>query len=464
MQPNPPKSVSSPLVLTGFIASALMRADILLVSMFTVILAIPDLYLTIFRPSSLVASPVCSLTSELLISLFFALIAVRWFRVARVSSSEGGKESYLGLPVLGNIFLIVLIRSILWGLISLSSLMQMFSDSRELVMATSLVSALAVFILLKHSLFFVPLLIGKEGASSFFAASQDLTRGRIWSIVSLYFPPLALSAIASGAISGFSPDGRSLINVMVLNLASTIFPIVSSYLLLAYGLLASKRVTPAIFPEIFFKRSEPGFLQASLTPRGAASVFVLALIVWSSNIVQLWSLAPSPEISLVAASYSAPGSISLKLSLKDPTYKMRGLKPILFRVAGENGDPITETPFRAIFEGYQNNFFFDSPASSESAITLDFAILFRQDDFLKLKDLHLWYASTRILHLDLSKITVAEKNNNLTESKEADIEDSAEAHRILYWEEEQRSQPRFLRRIFQKTSGGRPLLLPREST
>lgn len=382
------------------LASALFAADLRILCLFYPLLVLPTILGTIIRTDEPSVILTLSATERAIQIIFFLFIGIRWIRAF-------GERKKL-FPLFG-IFFTTAVCSLTWLIIN-------FTAFATLLNLPETVSYLGIFLIAllyiaaqRYYFYFLPALFGARSIRTIIEEAKVLTKARIGVVVRLILAPFLLSTVYTGIFTGFSPDGRSYLVSIFLDIGSQIYWVLATYLALGVGfiyMVENSRHRSFFEPYIMARfdtmaLKAPRWLSTIIHPRNCMQVLFLTTLIWLGNVIQLWSIAPAPIINVEKAVYNAEEKrATVFLKAVDTEYHMRGFKPIFFRIAGDTGEPLTGFPLRVeTINDHRDISLMLPEGDSPVDMLIEFSVVDRSDDFTKLTDLYLWYGQTKIAPL-----------------------------------------------------------------
>lgn len=379
------------------LASAFLATDARLLCLLYPLLILPSVIGTLLRTVDAQQILGFSIVEGLLEAFFFSFIASKWIRAFA--------DKKVGLTPSGVVY-VLLVTIAIWMGTHFSLFAAHFNVLDQTSYVAMIILTLVCIVSLRYYFYFIPALLGVRSFAQVFRDGFTLIQNNRSLPLLLIAYPFFLTILYSGIITGLSPDGRSLTVSLLLDLGSQLYLVLSTYLALGIGLaLAVHDVNLASFFEPYIESRfdtlvvrAPRRVAAIIHFKNWVQVMFLALLIWFGNMIQLWNLAPSPIITVQKVAYDKQQSrATVFLTAKDSEHKFRGFKPILFRIAGENGEPLTTFPQRVETLNDHKDASTDVPASEkEEALLLEFAVVQRAEDFENLKDLNLWYGQVKL--------------------------------------------------------------------
>lgn len=341
---------------------------------------------------------------RLLYASFFFILLHRWFAIL------SAQPRHVSVWAFG---IVLAVNGAVWAVMMLPTAAELYGLPEQVDYGGGILLIPLAIIGVRYFFYFMPVMLGYRNPRAILRAADEYTRHHRFLPVKLMIPPLALSAMYSGIVTGFSPDLRHTWVTLLLDVGDGVFWVLSCYLSLGVGLaiLAKNRLPitdldPYLDARLdTMKLKAPGWITGLLNPAHSMRLIIVSALIWVGNMVRLWELTPAPEIRLSSVTLHGNNTVAVELHLRDSKYRFRGFRPIMFRIAGESGEPITGSPTSATTaEGRSDILYYYPRTSDESTLTLNFLLVNRAEDFTKLQDLHLWYAHARIAHIDPAKI------------------------------------------------------------
>ena len=258
--------------------------------------------------------------------------------------------------------------------------------------------------------YFAPMLYG-TGRNSSAALSLALVRSARTTPLRTIIPILAISALLGGLVGLFSPDGREPFYNVGLAVASAIADVIGLYLAASYGAwLMGRMPENSAVSELQFKGAEAESTNASgdlLTLKTSSILLIAGLALNLGNFGQSASMEPAARITLKAAKVEE-SKVILDLVLLDEKYKLRGVQPMAFTLAGPNRGSISSPPELLSINDAplaNPNFRFQMPRTADAlSIRLNFLTTRSAEDLKEIQDLHLWYKNVKLFKLELNSI------------------------------------------------------------
>ncbi len=386
------------------LASGLMARDRHLLMGLYLILIAPAVISSLLPAMSTETAIILSVMERFLHANFFYILLRRWFGFFSTPEYTPSITSYL---------IIMGVHLFFWCIVTLPVLAPDIGipEAFDLIVIVLLVPISAIA--LRYFFYFVPVMLGRSNARSIIRESDHFTTFHRALPLKILLPPLVVSTLYTGLITGFSPDVRHTAAALLIDAGDGIFWVLSCYLSLGVGfsILAKNRpLTSYLDPYLdarlaTLRLNAPAWLTGLLHPGHAGKFILLSALIWSGNMVRMWELEPAPSIELKEITYDGKGEVAMKLRLSDAQHFFRGFRPILFRLAGESGDALTASPSEAVtVDGSKGVLYYFPRSRAESELWLKFSLLERADDFNKLIDIYLWYAHKKVAYIDQSKV------------------------------------------------------------
>lgn len=184
------------------------------------------------------------------------------------------------------------------------------------------------------------------------------------------------------------PDGRELTSSIFAQGAWGIFWIISSYLTLAYFLLAK----PKDFEPYLAQRLETISLQGKITSKNCITLAMIGGLLIAANTLRSLELPPSPSI-LIEDVRTEGNNVYLTLDLKDEVFKFTGFVPFYFSLRGGTGTSISKNPIE-VRENSKPILFLKR--KDRTKLELSFVTDRSGEGLTGLKDLYLWYKNVKL--------------------------------------------------------------------
>ncbi|MDZ4785355.1 MAG: hypothetical protein SGJ02_04680 [bacterium] len=396
------------------LAASLMKDDWRFLALFYPLIVLPSLALVYFRDLGTEY-----LWQNLLLSRIFGLLFL-WIASLRVLKKLGsGKINYqtsFAMIMIFGLFQWALYAAPLRTLIpnpevdskSLSSLFPFLM----------FISVPLVYFSIRLFLFALPSTLTKElslrGFINTFKTTWNLTSSDPLLPLKILVAPTAISALLSSLPFIASPDGRE---VWVLYLSAALdgtMWLTATYLSIAAGteLLPEKDWRSAELDPYRTERlttvslNSPPWLSSLLKPVTGFKLLITAILIWTSNLISLQSMKPSPDISFISAMASEK-TLVLTLQLKDPEFKFNNFSPSLLRLAGETGSIISAGPLLVTQESDSKDLSVSLPKELSSIrLKVTFSVDRSAEKLVKLEDLFLYYRAYKVIPIKLSETNI----------------------------------------------------------
>lgn len=353
-----------------------------------------------------------SAVERLIYATFFFLVLNRWF----------GKFSVTHRSRVYAYLLIVAVNLMLWCVMTTLASGEMFGLPQAFEYLGLLLLIPLIGMGMRYFFYFMPAMLGDSKPGTILQQADEYTKYHLSLPVKLLIPPLLISTLYSGVVTGFSPDVRHTWVSLLLDAGDGLFWVLSCYLALGVGLsiLAKNRLMITELDPYLDARLEtlrlqsPSWLTGILDPAHGAKLILVSALIWIGNMIRLWELPPAPSISLAGVVVQENSDVTVTLDLKDPEYTFRGFRPIMLRIAGETGELLSGSPVESKVSGAPLDALFYYPRTGvDSKLTLTFKLINRADDFKKLEDIYLWYGNVRLAHIKPSSIQSVEAGKNV---------------------------------------------------
>jgi hypothetical protein len=146
----------------------------------------------------------------------------------------------------------------------------------------------------------------------------------------------------------------------------------------------------------------PNWLPDCLNLNSGVALALLALLTWSSNMVQLYSLPDSTQVR-VTDTILRDKSITVKVTIQDPLHQFKRFHPMLFALASDKRSYLAQYPTRIMINGEElqpeqsiQNFVDHGSKDSEVHISVKFSVEKTKQQLERIQDLHLWYAADSV--------------------------------------------------------------------
>jgi hypothetical protein len=391
---------NSPKISAASLATALLRDDWKAALLLYIVLALPGLSQITFQYSAaLYQLPL--LVGQRVLSL--AALYLWGYRCLRILSSGKWRWSTTSFALL------LVVGLILWAVATLPIyLLQGVSpDLRALCLALLTIGTTFAYL---YYFYFFPLLLNVRNPWLALTKARALLKDHgFWLPLRIEVPTLGLMLLATGAAFISYPDGREPVSAALAEAAQPIAWLLSSYLGIAYGLLAlsdSEWRALQLDPyrterfESLVKRSFHS-LTTFLELRLGIMVFLISICLWSGNEMRKFSLPPPGECTVESLKLEEQ-KVYVTLEVHDPVFALRSFEPLLFTLRGEQGRQVSNPP-EGVFlleHGQRYDARFEFPRDTQAhKIELVFTSQFSADELARFTDVYLWYRGARLLNL-----------------------------------------------------------------
>lgn len=258
--------------------------------------------------------------------------------------------------------------------------------------------------------FFTPIIIGTNNFTDIMEQTIRFTSSDTLMPLRALFTPFAFAVFLAAIASDPMPSTSSLIyHEICYALATTL----SAYCSVAFGVsFWARYIAPESKAKFCLERAAlleeqaPAWMCESLNFRSGITLALLALVFWSSSITSIYSLSQNVNVE-IAQTTVQDRSITLQLNIHDTPSRLRHFHPMLLALASDNRNYLAQYPSRIILnnEVYtpsQTIYSYDTRSIQDGVLHL--AIHFDVDKDIsgisRLKDVYLWYATTKISRVD----------------------------------------------------------------
>jgi hypothetical protein len=149
----------------------------------------------------------------------------------------------------------------------------------------------------------------------------------------------------------------------------------------------------------------PPWLYESLNFRSGFTLALLALVFWTNSVTSIYSLSQNTKVEISEITLENR-SITLQLDVYDTPSNLRHFHPMLLALASDNRNYLAQYPSRItlnkeVYTPSQTIYSYDIRSIQDGVLHV--AIHFDVDKDLKgiskLKDVYLWYATTKIVRV-----------------------------------------------------------------
>ena len=243
---------------------------------------------------------------------------------------------------------IIAVGFLMWGAVTIPSLGATFAASGAFVAPLLFLFFIGTFFVFR--LYFYYVVYGLLGGTlrDGLKAAGNLSRREPSAAVRSMIAPLAVTMLVVGLCSIPSPDGRSLVWSTASSAAEGLFWLLSTYTGLAFALVLideSEWRAAGLDP---YRRERLKTLEAQgkasrflwLSPRAGVKIFIVALLVVVSNLVQALQAPPSAQV-VVEKCVASDHRISVEVSVTDQEHHFRGFNPMAFTIKTETGHVVS---------------------------------------------------------------------------------------------------------------------------
>ena len=323
------------------VAAGLLFNDAPLLVPLMAVLALSAFCQGLYTPSQL-SEVVALLTFDRFMQLIvMCFVVLRWrHRFAHV-----GAPMKRAIPAIGRI---VFIGFLMWGAVTLPSLAATFAPQGSFVAPLLFLFFIGTFFVFR--LYFYYVVYGFLGGTlrDGLRAAISLSRKEPTAALRSMIAPLAVTVLAVGLCSMPSPDGRSLLWATASSAAEGVFWLLSTYTGLGFALLLideSEWRAAGLDP---YRRERLKTLEAQgkasrfmwLSPRSGVKIFLAALVLVVSNLVQALQASPSAHV-VVEKCEASEHRLHLEISVTDDGHLFRGFNPMAFTVKTETGHVVS---------------------------------------------------------------------------------------------------------------------------
>lgn len=323
------------------VAAGLLFNDAPLLVPLMAVLALSALCQGLYTPTKL-SEVVGLLTFDRFLQLMvMSFVVLRW----RQRFAHAGSPTKRALPAVARI---ITIGFLMWGSVTLPSLAATFATESAFVAPLLFLFFIGTFFVFR--LYFYYVVYGFLGGTlrDGLRAAISLSRREPTAAVRSMIAPLAVTVLAVGLCSMPSPDGRSLVWATASSAAEGVFWLLSTYTGLAFALLLideSEWRSAGLDP---YRRERVKTLEAQgkasrfmwLSPRSGVKIFLAALVLVVSNLVQALQASPSAEV-VVEKCEAAEHRLFLAIQLTDVEHHFRGFNPMAFTVKTQTGHVVS---------------------------------------------------------------------------------------------------------------------------
>ncbi len=402
---NAPQKLSSAQFFEiGELASGMIRDDLLPLLLLYPLLILPQILATLSGEAggafSYWALP---LTERLVQIAVFYFICRRWANRLKSHENPGINPNPFSFLLLGLIF---------WAFVEGPVLTILWLPESNFRLFFPMIWTICLILTLRFYFYFLPLMLGQRSLKEALGFSSRISQMDFFLPIRVMLAPFAIMTFLSHLISAFSPDERWLLVRYLLSFSSGLFFVLSSYLSIATGLTLLSTKQWREFQLDPYRRARLETLKIRgnalvarlLLPKNGVKILVLAVLIAVGNLFQLNSTPPTAKIK-VEKIFVSDNLITLEISASDPEFKLRGLNPHLFAVAGNDFELISENPLpRSILvngKALEGSALSGAPEAAEARFTIAFAANRKADELTLLKDLNLWYRRVKIEHLSM---------------------------------------------------------------
>lgn len=289
----------------------------------------------------------------------------------------------------------------LWCISMLPSI-AIFSNGLTLIISAFLCYACT----LMFYFFFTPIIIGSGNFTEIMQQTIRFTSFDTLMPLRALFTPFALAVFLAAIASDPMPSTSSLVyHEVCYALATTL----STYCSVAFGVsFWARYLAPESQAAFCLERTKlieeqaPEWIDDSLNFRSGIVLALLALVFWSSSITSIYSLSQNASVE-IARTTIQNRSITLQLNVRDTPSSLRHFHPMLLSLASDNRRYLAQYPSRIILNNEiytpsQTIYSYDTRSIQDGVLHI--AIHFDVDrditSISKLKDVYLWYATTKI--------------------------------------------------------------------
>jgi len=281
---------------------------------------------------------------------------------------------------------------------------------------TFLVSALLCFACtLMLYFFFTPIIAGTHQFSEIMGKTIKFTTFDTLMPMRALFAPFSLAVLLAAIGTTPMPSTSSLMyHEVCYGLATTL----STYCAVAFGVSYWARHLSLDFQNtLCLERIElieaqaPAWLNESLNFRSGAVLALFALAFWTNSITSIYSLSENTKVEIEQTTIK-DRSITLNLKVRDTPSSLRNFHPMLLSLASDNRSYLAQYPSHIILnnESYtpsQTVYSYDTRSIQDGilSIAIHFQVDKDQNGLAKLKDIYLWYSTTKI-----SRVTTDQQN------------------------------------------------------
>ena len=287
-----------------------------------------------------------------------------------------------------------------WLLTNLHTIVILLNSPASLVTPIIGLASVLTIYLLAFYFFYIPYLTENcDLISSFRKANLIVSSPRILALrvisTALIVSLLIRQSFQFFKLSYFNVSQQnSLILDILSSLSHSAYWAISTLLCLGIALLLTESKVKSNYP-IVHQKGPCYFL---LGGAGIGKILLSVLLLGAGSVYLTLTSPPEFNSSIIFSYYDKEKKLFIvDLKVESPSGNLSNLQPMFFRIAGEDGYPLSEMPSK--IEPIESISAIASGAS-QAELKLSFQILNRQDDFDRLEDKTLWYLSHKIIKID----------------------------------------------------------------
>ncbi len=254
--------------------------------------------------------------------------------------------------------------------------------------------------------FFTPIVAGSHNFTEIMEQTIKFTTFDTLMPLRALFTPFALAVFLAAIASDPMPSTSSLMyHEVCYGLATTL----GTYCSVAFGvsywarqMTPENQTNPCLERITLLEDQAPSWIYESLNFRTGITLALLALIFWTNSVTAIYSLSHNAAVDITRTTVGNR-LITLHLDVHDTPSNLHHFHPMLLALASENRNYLAQYPSRIILnnEEYtpsQTIYSYDKRSIKDGVLHI--AIHFDVDKDIKgisrLKDVYLWYATTKI--------------------------------------------------------------------
>jgi hypothetical protein len=371
----------------AYLTASLIRAHGALFASLTLLLALPSLLIALYAGNLSRSFITVERYSTSITWLIASLI------LGALASTVKPSPSRLALRVLRLLVIVLSIATINNPLLHVWIASHAGPAALSLFMLTYLIAS--------YLFFFLPMAVSINDLSLIdaikfaFARIREHKSSPLWCLL----PAIGVELFLTGLFTSAYPDGRSLATALGSSLARGCSSTITLFMTCSYlRTISTPDDSHSSSTKQAVKQGEEDWLTSFLSLKGSIVFMCIALPLWYGNLLRYYQLAPAAEIQ-IQQKEQHESTVTLKLTVHDATFALRGLLPADFSIRTELGTPVSY-PAQSAQNAQGEDVLAGIPLSTTlESLTLTFKLLKPEQQISELSDLYLWYRNAKLQKL-----------------------------------------------------------------